>query len=142
MKQDDALAVCEEIALTYAGMSNALGRALGGHHGLSLTDLLILRAHGRAPSGSLRRVDLAQDLRLTPSGVSRAVLPLEKLKILKREANPSDARASRTELTGAGTELLDDATQTAGETAMRIVGEPLTAAELSQLRGLLARLRF
>jgi DNA-binding MarR family transcriptional regulator len=139
MKQDDALAACEELALAYAALTAAMSRALGGHHGLNLTDLLILRAHDRAPSGALRRVDLAQDLRMTPSGVSRAVLPLEKIKILRREPNPADARASLTELTAAGRERLEDATSTAGEVAMQVVGDRLKADELAQLRQLLRR---
>ena len=49
---------------------------LGAVHGLGLSDFAALHHLAEAPTNKLRRVDLAQRLALTPSGVTRLLGPL------------------------------------------------------------------
>ncbi|HTU80943.1 MAG TPA: MarR family transcriptional regulator [Candidatus Acidoferrales bacterium] len=104
-----------------ARISRAADAKIGGYHGLSLTELLLLRAIGERPDGRLRPADLARELHLSASGVTRALLPLEKRGIVKRLADPADGRASFATLTPAGEALVADASRTAGELAERLM---------------------
>lgn len=86
-----------------------MARRLSGH-GLDMSDFIILYHLSSAPDGRLKRIELAHKLGLTASGVTRMLLPLEKLGIVARDLNKDDARARYATLTPAGSELLRDAT--------------------------------
>lgn len=62
--------------------------------GVSFNEFVILYYLDKSPEGKLRRVDLASRVGLTPSGVTRLLLPMEKIGLIKKEANPRDARVS------------------------------------------------
>jgi len=85
---------------------------LGGVHGLSISDFAALHALAQAPGHKLRRVDLAQRLALTPSGVTRLLAPLEKRGIVTREEAGHDARATFAVLTRSGRTLAQNAAAT------------------------------
>lgn len=72
-------------------LSRRLDGALGG---LGFSDFLILYALSTAPDGRLRRVDLADTIGLTASGITRLLLPMEKIGLVRREAHSGDARVS------------------------------------------------
>jgi DNA-binding MarR family transcriptional regulator len=61
----------------------------------------------RAPGTKLRRIDLAERLGLTASGVTRTLLPLEKLHLVLRQPDPRDARVGYAVLTESGQQLLN-----------------------------------
>ncbi len=86
-----------------------MNRRLAGH-GLDFNDFMILYSLNSAQDKKLRRIDLAHKLGFTASGVTRLLLPLEKLGIIKRAEGEEDNRARFASLTKAGEELLRDAT--------------------------------
>ncbi len=94
---------------------------LGGVHGLGLSDFAALHALAQAPNQKLRRVDLAQRLALTPSGVTRLLGPLERRGIVTREEDGHDARATYAVLTRSGRTLVKDATATMTAVAQSIM---------------------
>ena len=94
---------------------------LGGVHGLGLSDFAALHAIAGAPGEKLRRVDLAQKLALTPSGVTRLLGPLERRGIVTREESGHDARATFAVLTKSGRALMKDATATMNGVAEAIL---------------------
>jgi len=79
-------------------------------HGLSFADFMILDRLNASPTGKLRRIDLAEELGLTASGITRLLLPLEKLGIIERSTDDADARARFAALTKAGKNMLEEAT--------------------------------
>lgn len=88
-----------------------MARRLSGH-GLSFNDFMILYHLDQAPEQKLRRIDLEHKMGLTPSGITRMLLPLEKLGIISRDQSGNDARARYAGITKAGAELFKDATAT------------------------------
>lgn len=94
---------------------------LGAVHGLGLSDFAALHAIASAPGEKLRRVDLAQKLALTPSGVTRLLGPLERRGIVTREESGHDARATFAVLTKSGRALVKDATATMSSVAEAIL---------------------
>jgi len=112
---DQALDFCLRLARANAAIVRRLDTVLGGHHGLSFSDFMLLQHLARAPGGRLRRVDLAERQGLTASGVTRTLLPLEKTGWVARQADERDARVGYAVITPAGHVLLDNATLTARE---------------------------
>jgi DNA-binding MarR family transcriptional regulator len=90
----------------YATLTRRLDNALSNVHGLSFGDFMILYHLERAPGSRLRRIDLAERLGVTASGVTRSLLPLEKLGLVTRQPDPRDARVGYALLTEAGQQLL------------------------------------
>ncbi|PQJ13066.1 MarR family transcriptional regulator [Flavipsychrobacter stenotrophus] len=74
-------------------------------HGLSFNDFIILHYLSNAPGNKLRRIDLAEQMGITASGITRTLAPLEKRGLVGREANEHDARVSYVVLAPAGEEL-------------------------------------
>jgi DNA-binding MarR family transcriptional regulator len=118
---DAAFEALSALLLTHAKVVRASDARIGGHHGLSLSELLLLRAIGGAPEGRARPTELARELHLSASGVTRALLPLEKRGIVRREADPADGRASFATLTESGRALVTDASATAAQAAERFM---------------------
>lgn len=114
---DNALEFCLRLARAHATIIRRLDTVLGGHHGLSFSDFMLLQSLANAPGGRLRRVDLAERLGLTASGVTRTLLPLEKTGWVARQADERDARVGYAVITAAGHALLDNAQRTAAEYA-------------------------
>lgn len=92
-------------------------------HGLAFGDLMILYLIHEAPQGKLRRIDLAERTGLTASGITRQLLPLEKIGLVARETNARDARVSMVILTVRGRTVLNEAIKTANATATEILPE-------------------
>jgi DNA-binding MarR family transcriptional regulator len=111
-----ALEFCLRLGRVQANLVRRLDAVLGGHHGLSFGDFMLLQHLAKAPGGRLRRVDLAERQGLTASGVTRTLLPLEKTGLVARLADERDARVGFAAITPAGHTLLDNATVTARET--------------------------
>ena len=106
---------------SHAKIVRSADAKIGGHHGLSLTELSLLQGIEDRPERRIRPTELAGELHLTPSGVTRALLPLEKRGIVRREADPADGRVSFASLTPAGRELVRNATATANDVAGRLL---------------------
>jgi DNA-binding MarR family transcriptional regulator len=79
-------------------------------------------------------VDLAHAVGLTPSGVTRALRPMEKLSIVSTVKSKRDARLAIAALTPAGRELLDDASGVVDDTMTTILKRsPQLAAKVIEL---------
>ena len=104
------------VSRTNAELARRLDRRLGALHGLSFVDYNVLGELAADSSGKLRRVDLAENLGLTQSAVTRILLPLEKIGLVSRHPDPHDARVGYAALTKTGRVLYEQATETAEET--------------------------
>jgi len=123
---EEFLGIRRQVGLWEARVDAALGM-----HGLSLSDFAALHYLAESPGHRLRRVDLAQRLALTPSGITRLLGPLERRRIVTREESGHDARASYAVLTRSGLRLLKDARETMtafAESILKSLGERDRAA--------------
>jgi len=130
------------LALAFSAAWNRLERrldkSLGAIRGISLAEYRLLRALGDAPGSQASRVDLAEAVGLTPSGVTRALRPMEKLSIVSTVKSKRDARLAIAALTPAGRELLDDASDVVDDTMKALLKRsPEMADEIVELTGLL-----
>lgn len=123
----------------WATLQRRLDNALGGHHGISFADYQLLLQLQRAPGGRLRRVDLAEKLGLTASGVTRSLLPLEKIGLVARQSDPRDARVGYALVTPAGSELVTNATVVVDNVSRTVLGGP-SRAQLEATSTLMAQI--
>lgn len=90
-------------------------------HGIGFNDFMILYLLQQSTDAKMRRIDLAEQIGLTASGITRMLLPMEKIGLVAREANERDARVSYVVLTSAGKQLFEDAKKTASTLANEII---------------------
>lgn len=90
-------------------------------HGIGFTDFVILYILQESPDGKLRRKDLAEKTSLTASGITRLLLPMEKMGLIAREANERDARVSYVVMTEAGRRIYEEAKYTADAIAAELI---------------------
>lgn len=101
-----------ELLLTYlldsaAALERQLDAVLGNARGISFREYRLLSTLA-AHEAELSRVALADAVSLTPSAVTRALKPLEKLGLVATVRNGRDARQSLARLTQSGSQLLSD----------------------------------
>ena len=124
----------------HARIEEQFGNALGSIHGLALKELLLMMHLERAPRSRLSRIDLAKRLHVSASTVTRMTLPMEKLGMVGRQADPRDARLAYVVLTAAGQRLVTDARATLERSADRLFSDRWAKAEIATLARLLGRL--
>jgi len=124
----------------HAAVTRELSVQLQQEHGLTLNDYEVLLHLSRAEAGRLRRVDLAESVLLTASGITRLLEGLERSGYVCKETCASDARVSYAKLTDAGAAKL----KAAAQTHLRGIDEQFlsrySGSELATLAELLARL--
>ena len=108
-----SLDFCLRLAKAHATLARRFDGRLGTLHGLSLGDFILLLNLSRAPGGKLRRVDLAEQLGLTASAVTRALIPLERIGLVKRQRDMRDARIGYAVLTETGQRVLEESVSSA-----------------------------
>lgn len=128
----------QDLVLSFAGAWSRLEKRLDAHlsgaRGISFAEYRLLRALADAPGGASSRVDLATAVNLTPSGVTRALRPLEKIGVVETVSSDRDARLALAKLTRAGRELVSDASGVVDDVMGALLGrvdhETATIAEL------------
>jgi DNA-binding MarR family transcriptional regulator len=124
----------------HASAKRELSTQLQDEHGLTINDYECLLLLSHAEDGSMRRVDLANELLLTPSGVTRLLDGLQDAGYVCKGTCSSDARVSYAVLTDTGRKKLEEASQSHLAAVAELFGERFSEAELATLGELLGRL--
>ena len=124
----------------HAMVTRQLSSELSADHGLTLSDYEVLLRLARAPERRMRRVDLAEQVLLTASGITRLLDGLEQNGLVERAACDSDRRVVYAVLTEKGVEKLRTASTSHRAQIDSLFRERLSETELSALAELLGRL--
>ena len=138
--QVSAQTVFVRLLHAHGSLVRSIEARLSAEHGLSANDFETLLHLSHAEDGSMRRIDLAERLRLTPSGVTRLLDGLEASGLTDRGGCPTDARVTYAVLTEKGRETLARAACTHASTCEEQIGTHFSPDELDDLAGLLGRL--
>ena len=134
-----SLSFCLRLAKAHAALLRRFDGRLGTLHGLSFGDFLVLLHLSGAPGGKLRRIDLAGQIGVTASAVTRTLIPLEKIGLVTRQRDVHDARVGYAVLTKAGWRLLEESLESA-ELISQDAIPPESVRRLSALSELLTHL--
>ncbi|HEX2376457.1 MAG TPA: MarR family transcriptional regulator [Gaiellales bacterium] len=124
----------------HAALTRALNADLVADHGLTLNDYEVLLRLSRAPGGQMRRVDLAEQVLLTASGITRLLDGLQASGYVDKAACSSDARVTYAVLTDAGHEKLRAAADVHVAGIHAKFAERYSDDEMATLAELLSRL--
>jgi len=124
----------------HAAITRELSAQLQREHDLTLNDYEVLLHLSRADGGRMRRVDLAERVVLTASGITRLLEVLERSGFVERAACPTDRRVVYAKLTADGNEKLQAARETHLAGVHRLFIRRYTGSELAGLSELLERL--
>ena len=124
----------------HATLIRELNAELVNEHGLTINDYEVLLHLSHAEGGMMRRVDLAETVLLTASGITRLLEGLEGAGFVCKETCSSDARVSYAKLTDAGAEKLREAAVTHLRGIDELFLGRYSGSELATLAELLSRL--
>lgn len=97
---------------SHSAITRELSAQLQREHGLTLNDYEVLLHLANAEHGMMRRVDLAESVILTASGITRLLDGLERAGCVEKATCSSDARVSYAKITDAGHKKLHEASAT------------------------------
>jgi DNA-binding MarR family transcriptional regulator len=123
----------------YTHATRQLNAQLTADHGLTISDYEVLLRLSRAPDRRMRRVDLAEQVLLTASGITRLLDGLERSGYVARGTCDSDRRVVYAVLTDEGVEKLRDASASHVAQIEEYFTSRYDDQELSELNVLLAR---
>lgn len=124
----------------HAAVTRQFNRELIEGHGLTINDFEVLMHLRGAEGGRLRRVDLAAQVLLTASGITRLLDGLEKSGLVCKASCSADARVTYAEITDAGRSILASAEGSHLAAVRTLFAERFSADELASLSTLLHRL--
>jgi DNA-binding MarR family transcriptional regulator len=118
----------------------ALNAQLVADHGLTINDYEVMLHLSRAPDRRLKRVELAQSVLLTPSGITRLLDGLEAAGWVEKASCEGDARITYAVLTEPGLAKLREAGRSHLADIDRVFAARFDSEELETLASLLSRL--
>ena len=124
----------------HAGLTRQLNAQLTVDHGLTLSDFEVLVRLSRADDRRMRRVDLADQVLLSASGVTRLLDGLERQGLVDRASCASDRRVVYAVLTDEGLDRVRGAATSHFAQIDAVLGARLESEELESLTVLLDRL--
>jgi len=124
----------------HAALTRELGARLEADHGLTMSDFDVLIQLYHAPDHAMRRVDIARQVLLTASGITRLLDGLEHCGLVAKRSCENDARVSYAVLTEEGLRKVEAARQSHHADIDELFGAALAPEEREQLGELLSRL--
>jgi DNA-binding MarR family transcriptional regulator len=112
---------------------------MAAEHDLTINDYEVLLALARAPDRRMRRVDLADHVLLTQSGITRLLQGLERAELVERADCATDGRVVYAQLTERGVQRLREAGRTHLDDIRSLFAARFSSDELDALDDLLGR---
>jgi DNA-binding MarR family transcriptional regulator len=123
-----------------ASTTRLLNAELQEEHGLTINDFEALLVLSRTEDGRLKRVELARNLLLTPSGITRLLRGLEDAGLVERAVCESDLRVTYAQLTDAGRDKLKEASKAHIASIRALFEEHFATEELDAIAEILDKL--
>lgn len=111
-------------------------------HGLSLNEYEVMLRLWHSPDRQMRRIDLAESVLISASGITRLLDRLEASGDVTKAHCSSDARVTYAVLTDCGAARFEQARRTHLEGVQRAFGDHFDESELATLSTLLNRIRL
>ena len=139
-KQSISVESFVSLVRAYTHAMRELNAQLTADHGLTISDYEVLLRLSRAPDQRMRRVDLAGQVLLTASGITRLLDGLERHGYVARAACDSDRRVVYAVLTDDGLAKLQRASETHVAQIEDYFNTRYDETELADLTALLGRI--
>jgi len=138
--QSNAVLAFTSLLRAHAAVTRDLSAQLLADHELTISDYEVLLRLANAPDRRLRRVDLAGEVLLTASGITRLLDGLERGGYVERGLCDTDRRVVYAVLTDAGLRKVREASASHVAQIDELFGGLYDADELVRMETLLTRL--
>lgn len=138
---DERLTLMGLFSESWSGLTRQIEQRLKDECNLSALWFVLLLRIARSPGGRLRMSDLATQMGLSPSGLTRAVDRLEAAGYVERLACPSDRRGAFATLTAEGREVIRSAVGPHLRHLDELLLCVLSPRELDELAAILRKVR-
>jgi DNA-binding MarR family transcriptional regulator len=139
-EQSSAVRTFTALVRAHAAATRRLNAQLVADHGLTISDYEVLLRLARAPDRRMKRVELAEQVLLTASGVTRLLDGLERAGFVERGSCATDRRVVYAVLTGAGLQKLRSASKSHVAQIDDLFAERLEVEELDTAAQVLEKL--
>ena len=139
-EQSSAVRAFVALVRSHAAVTRRLSVELTNDHGLTINDYEVLLRLAGAPDRRMRRVDLAGEVLLTPSGITRLLDGLGRAGFVERGTCESDRRVVYAVLTDAGLAKVREASATHVAQIDELFAARLDSRELARIADLMERL--
>ena len=139
-KQSSGVRAFAALLRAHAAATRRLNALLSAEHGLTISDYEVLLRLARSDDRRLRRVDLAEQVLLTASGITRLLDGLERAGLVERGSCDTDRRVVYAVLTEAGLAKVREASKSHFVQVEELFSERFDEAELDTIGDLLSRL--
>jgi DNA-binding MarR family transcriptional regulator len=134
MRFNEQISFIENLTSVQTLLNKKIDGALSPH-GISFTEYMILSALNRQHNQTMRRIDLAQNIGLSASGITRLINPMQKIGLVSKESSPKDARVSFVKLTQSGKTIFEEST-TSLEMSLKLILVNISAKQISNTQEL------
>jgi len=138
--EDDRITAFGMLLEAHAALMTTVSRGLDTTHGVPVHWFEVMLRLARSPEQRLRMGELANQVGLSTSGLTRLIDRMEEAGYVLREACKLDRRGAEAALTGKGQDFLRDALPAHVERVQKALGDPL-GDELCTLTRLLRTVR-
>jgi DNA-binding MarR family transcriptional regulator len=138
-EQSSAVRAFVALLRAHASSTRRLSAQLTAAHGLTISDYEVLLRLARAPDRRMRRVDLAEQVFLTASGITRLLDGLERNGLVERASCATDRRVVYAVLTAAGLDKVHEASKSHVTEIDELFADYFGDEELVALGDLLSR---
>lgn len=121
-------------------INKQLNNSLGYVHGIGLSEYMVLNSLIDSPNKTMARIDLAESIGRTASGVTKMLLPMEKIGLIQKEAGARDARVSLVKISKAGERVFKDATTSLEQNSKSLLSN-LSSKQIGEFHGYLDLLK-
>jgi DNA-binding MarR family transcriptional regulator len=139
-EQSSAVRAFVALIRAHAAAIGQLNAQLTHDHGLTINDYEVLLRLAQAPDRRMRRVDLASEVLLTASGITRLLDGLEKAGFVERGSCATDRRVVYAVLTEAGLGKLRAASKSHVAQIEELFSAKLVVSEQTAFADLLERI--
>lgn len=139
-KQSSGVRVFAALLRAHASATRQLNAQLTADHGLTISDYEVLLRLARAPDRRMRRVDLAEQVLLTASGITRLLDGLERSGLVERGSCESDRRVVYAVLTDDGLQRVREASTSHFAQVDKLFADLFGEEELETVGDLLSRI--
>jgi len=138
---DEEMAAWRGLVEAFSDLTSVLETELTDAHGISFGDYGTMVQLSEAPDRRLRMCDLASNLHLSASGLTRRLEELVRKGWVRREPDTQDRRVINAVLTDEGFRVLAEAAPTHVDGVRRHLLDHLTRSQIRQLGGVLEALK-
>jgi DNA-binding MarR family transcriptional regulator len=128
-----------KLVRTHTRFWDELEAQMRREHGLTMARFDVL-THLNMAGGRLGLSELASQIALSPSGLSKLLDRMDASGLIRREADPADARAAFATITPEGRELVKKARRSHHALLRRTIGEALDERDVTDLERIMDRI--